>query len=309
MIAPSAAVSVPATSANLGPGFDSLGLALELRDQIEGRFIAGADVFVEVEGEGIGAVASDGSNLVARVVRTGLATFDPSGELAARGLALRCVNAVPHSRGLGSSAAAIVGGLALAAQLAGVVGPDGVTAEQLVALATRLEGHPDNAAAAVLGGATVAWTHESALGPVGQAVRIDVDARVRPVVAIPVSQASTAGARGALPATVPHADASFNVARAALLTYALSHDPSLLLEATDDRLHQQQRHSVYPESLDLVGALRQRGFAAAISGAGPTVVVLGVDDAGEIARGIGDLAGPSWRVLALRIASEGVRIS
>ena len=250
---------------------------------------------------------TDAGNLVARVVRTGLATFDPSGELAGRGLALRCINAVPHSRGLGSSAAAIVGGLALAAQLAGVVGPDGVSAEQLVALATRLEGHPDNAAAAVLGGATIAWTHESALGPVGQAVRIDVDPRIRPVVAIPVSQASTAGARGALPSAVPHADAAFNVARAALLSHALSHDPSLLLEATDDRLHQRQRRSVYPESLELVGSLRKRGIAAAISGAGPTVIVLGSDDAGEIARNIGDLAGPSWRVLALRVAGDGVR--
>lgn len=308
MTAPAAAVSVPATSANLGPGFDSLGLALELRDLIEGRFVAGSDVRVEVEGEGIGTVASDDSNLVARIVRTGLATFDPSGELAARGLELRCVNAVPHSRGLGSSAAAIVGGLALAAQLAGVAGPEGVSAQQLVALATRLEGHPDNAAAAVLGGATIAWTHESPLGPVGQAVRIDVDPRVRPVVAIPVAQASTVGARGALPSSVSHADASFNVARAALLTHALSHDPSLLLEATDDRLHQRQRHDVYPESLELVGALRQRGLAAAISGAGPTVLVLGADDAGEIARAIGDLAGPTWRVLALRVASEGVRV-
>ncbi len=161
MTATAAAVSVPATSANLGSGFDSLGLALELRDHVEGAFVSGKDVRVEVEGEGVGAVPTDAGNLVARVVRTGLATFDPSGELAGRGLALRCINAVPHSRGLGSSAAAIVGGLALAAQLAGVVGPDGVSAEQLVALATRLEGHPDNAAAAVLGGATIAWTHES----------------------------------------------------------------------------------------------------------------------------------------------------
>ena len=305
--ATAAAVSVPATSANLGSGFDSLGLALELRDHVEGAFVSGKDVRVEVEGEGVGAVPTDAGNLVARVVRTGLATFDPSGELAGRGLALRCINAVPHSRGLGSSAAAIVGGLALAAQLAGVVGPDGVSAEQLVALATRLEGHPDNAAAAVLGGATIAWTHESALGPVGQAVRIDVDPRIRPVVAIPVSQASTAGARGALPSVVPHADAAFNVARAALLSHALSHDPSLLLEATDDRLHQRQRRSVYPESLELVGSLRKRGIAAAISGAGPTVIVLGSDDAGEIARNIGDLAGPSWRVLALRVAGDGVR--
>jgi homoserine kinase len=302
---PAAAVSVPATSANLGPGFDSLGLALELRDVIEGRFVDGSEVTVEVEGEGVGAVPTDATNLVARIVRTGLATFDPSGELGARGLALRCVNTVPHSRGLGSSAAAIVGGLALAAQLAGATGPDGVSSDQLVALASRLEGHPDNAAAAVLGGATIAWTHSSPLGPVGQAVRIEVSPRVRPVIAVPVVQASTAGARVALPSSVPHADASFNVARAALLTHALTQDPTLLLEATDDRLHQQQRRSVYPASLDLVEALRRRGFAAAISGAGPTVVVLGIDDAGEIARAMVDLAGPTWRVLAPRIAGHG----
>lgn len=304
MTAAAAAVTVPATSANLGPGFDSLGLALQLRDRIEGRFSDGTQVRVEIEGEGSGSVPGDERNLVARVVRTGLAAFEPTGELAARGLELRCVNAVPHSRGLGSSAAAIVGALALAAQLAGVA--EQVSSDQLVALAARLEGHPDNAAAAVLGGATIAWTNESPLGPVGRAVRLALDPRVRPVVAVPAVVASTHSARDALPARVPHADATFNVARAALLVHALSSDPSLLLDATDDRLHQQQRAQVYPDSLALVAALRQRGIPAAISGAGPSVIAFAVEQTSDIAHALGDLTGPSWRVLAVAVAPDGV---
>ena len=297
-------VTVPATSANLGPGFDSLGLALELRDRITGEFTEGPDVVVDVTGEGAAEVPVDATNMVAQVVRSALAAFDPSGELARRGLRLTCANAIPHSRGLGSSAAAIVGGLALAARLAGVA--DEFSPDQAVALATRLEGHPDNAAAAVLGGATVAWTNDSPHGPVGRAVRLELDSRVRPVVAIPAVQASTSKARGALPANVSYADASFNVARAALLVHALTTDPSLLLDATDDRLHQQQRRSVYPASVELMGALRQRGIAAAISGAGPTVIAFSSAEGPGDPRTVAELAGPTWRVLALDVAPTGV---
>ena len=203
-------VEVPATSANLGPGFDSLGLALGMSDRIEARFVDGTDVTVEVVGEGAGRVATDATNLVAKVVRTGLSTFDDTGLLAGRGLLIRCINAVPQSRGLGSSAAAIVGGLAVAAQLAGVAGS--VTPADMVALATRLEGHPDNVAAGVLGGATISWMQAAAVGPVGRATRFPVDGRVVPVLVVPQAEASTHRARGALPASVPHADAAFNAA-------------------------------------------------------------------------------------------------
>lgn len=298
-------VEVPATSANLGPGFDSLGLALTLTDRIAARFTSGNEVRVEVTGEGAGQVPHDGTNLVARIVRTGLATFDESGELAGRGLALSCTNAIPHGRGLGSSASAIVGGLAVAAHLAGVA--DAVSPAELVALATRLEGHPDNVAPGILGGATIAWLQSADLGEVGRATRIDVHPSIVPVLAIPESEASTSRARGALPASVRHVDAVFNVARAALLVRALSADPALLLEATDDRLHQHQRRAVYPESMDLVSVLRERGIAAAISGAGPSVVAFAVGDGPGVAARMADLVGPGVRVLALEVAAHGVR--
>jgi len=298
-------IEVPATSANLGPGFDCLGLALDLTDRIEARFTDDGAVTVEVVGAGAGRVPADSTNLVARIVRTALATFDESGELAGRGLALRCINAVPHSRGLGSSAAAIVGGLAVAAHLAGVA--DSMSEAEMIALATRLEGHPDNVAAGVLGGATIAWMQTGEIGPVGRATRFAVHPDIAPVLVIPASEASTAKARGALPATVPHADAAFNSGRSALLVHALSSDPGLLLDATEDRLHQQQRRSVYPTSMQVVERLRALRIPAAISGAGPAVIALGIDGDGEgLAARIADLVGDSARVLALPVSERGV---
>ena len=299
-------VEVPATSANLGPGFDSLGLALGLTDQIEARFVDGTDVLVDVSGEGAGQVPCGEANLVARIVRTGLATIDESGELARRGLALTCANAIPHSRGLGSSAAAIVGGLVVATHLAEVA--DSVSPAQLVALATRLEGHPDNVAAAVLGGATIAWMQSGEHGEVGRATRFEVLPEIVPILVVPQSEASTSKARGALPELVAHADASFNVARSALLVRGLSADPALLWDATDDRLHQRQRRAVYPHSMHLVDELRARRIAAAISGAGPSVVAFVV---GEIARRVDEiagLAGPACQVLPLPVAATGARV-
>lgn len=306
-VAPGAAVRVPATSANLGPGFDCLGLALAPADEIAGHFTDGPGVTVTVMGEGAGEVPTDGTNLVARIVRTGLVAFDETGELARRGLALTCRNVIPHGRGLGSSAAAIVGGLALAAHLAGVAAS--VTPAELVALATRLEGHPDNVAPAILGGATIAWMHErgDGLAAVGRATRLSVHPGIVPVVAIPANQASTHRARGALPATVPHCDAVFNLARSALLVHALTADPSLLLEATADRLHQQQRRTVYPHSLALVEQLRSAGVPAAISGAGPSVIAFAVDGAGEeLAHRIADIAVVGTRVDPMPVAQVGV---
>jgi homoserine kinase len=300
------AVEVPATSANLGPGFDSLGLALDLTDRIEAQLTDGDGVVVEVVGEGSGRVPTDESNLVAHVVRTGLATFDASGELARRGLRLSCTNAIPHSRGLGSSAAAIVGALTVAAHLAGVAGT--ITPAEMIALASRLEGHPDNVSAAVLGGATIAWMASGAVGEVGRATRIPVHPDIRPVLAIPAEQTSTRRARGALPAAVAHADAAFNVARSALLVHALGHDPSLLLEATDDRLHQHHRRSVYPASMDLVGRLRQAGIAAAISGAGPAVLAFAVGDDEPLVESIESLAPAALTVRALAVAAQGVQL-
>lgn len=305
-VADEVVVEVPATSANLGPGFDSLGLALTLTDRISARFLDTDRVTVEVVGEGAGWVPADEANLVAHVVRTGLATFDESGELARRGLALTCTNAIPHGRGLGSSASAIVGGLAVAAHLAGAV--DMISPAEMVALATRLEGHPDNVAPGVLGGATIAWMQSGELGEVGRATRIEVHPAIVPVLAIPDEQSLTSRARGALPASVRHVDAVFNVARAALLVRALSAEPALLLEATDDRLHQPQRRTVYPESMVLVAALRECGIPAAISGAGPSVIAFAVGDGAGVAARMADLVGPGVRVVPLEVAGHGVRV-
>lgn len=300
-------VRVPATSANLGPGFDCLGLALELDDEIEARFVAGGDVVVEVQGHGAGHVPTDAGNLVARTVRTGLEAFDESGDLARRGLALRCRNVIPHGRGLGSSASAIVGGLAVAAQLAGVW--DLLSPAELVALATRLEGHPDNVAPGVLGGATIAWMQDAhGVGWVGRATRLEVHPEIVPVLAVPEVQASTHHARGALPQTVLHSDATFNVARSALLVHALTNDPGLLLEATDDRLHQVPRRAVYPEALGLVERLRALGVPAAISGAGPSVIAFSVDGQGAaLVATVAGLAVHGTQVLPIPVAPRGVR--
>ena len=300
-------VEVAATSANLGPGFDCLGLALGITDVIEASFTEDAGVTVQVVGEGAGRVPTDASNLVAHVMHTGLATFDESGILAARGLSLRCRNTIPQSRGLGSSAAAIVGGLTVAAHLAGVAGS--ITPAQMVPLGTRLEGHPDNVAPGVLAGATIAWMESGDAGSVGRATRFDVHPDVVPVVVIPPVEASTATARGALPAMVDHGDAAFNAGRSALLVHALSKDPSLLLAATEDRLHQEQRRTVYPASMELVDELRSHRVAAAISGAGPAVIALAVDgDGAGLAARVTAMVGADVQVLVPGIADVGVRV-
>jgi len=279
----SATVRVPATSANLGPGFDSLGLALGLVDEVTATVVDEPGVRVEVVGEGAGEVPCGPDHLVARVLMAGLsrASCPPP-----PGLLLRCVNAVPHGRGLGSSAAAVIAGALLARALAAPagdfaegldgegldVGEDvkGLDDDAVLDLATDVEGHPDNAAAALLGGATVAW--RGADGP--RAVRIAVHPDLVPLVLLPLGRLATHHARSVLPASVTHEDATANVARAALLVHALGREPGLLLEATHDRLHQRQRRQAMPATVDLVDRLRHEGVAAVVSGAGPAVLVL-----------------------------------
>lgn len=256
----SAAVSVPATSANLGPGFDALGLALDLRDHYEVE-VTGTDVVVHVSGQDAAALPRDRTHLVARAL---LATATELGA-PLEGFVLTCENNIPQGRGLGSSAAAIVGGVTLAATLADETDPG-----RLLDIATRLEGHPDNVAPALLGGFTIAWLDEG----VGSAVALPVHPDVVPVIFVPERTSPTSAARSALPATVPHRDAAFNVGRSALLVAALTSAPELLLAATADRLHQDQRSGTYPEASELVSALRAQGLAAVVSGAGPSVLVL-----------------------------------
>lgn len=313
----SVTVRVPATSANLGPAFDCMGLALSLYDEVEARFeprfdlgLGRDNVVVQAFGQGADSVPTDGTNLVARTIREGLSAFDESGKLAGRALRVTCRNELPHGRGLGSSAAAIVAGLLAAAHLAGV--EQEVTPAALLAMASHIEGHPDNVAAAVLGGATISWLAHgpSDVGPVGRATRFEVLPDIVPVLMIPETTAGTEKARAALPATVTHRDAAFNAARSALLVHALSSQPSLLLEATDDRLHQQQRHEVYPQSLELVASLRDRGVPAAISGAGPSVIAFATDGSGaDVVERVRGLVGPAPRVRAFSVSAVGAHVS
>jgi homoserine kinase len=261
-------VRTPATSANLGPGFDCLGLALDLWDEYQVTVTQQAGVRVASQGEGADALPTDASHLVARSLLAGLAAAG----FAAPGLDLHCRNVIPHRRGLGSSSAAIVGGLALARAL---VGEDLLDARRIVSLASSLEGHPDNVAAAVLGGATIAWVDDSGSG---HAVRQPVHPSLALTVLIPQSQTETEAARGLLPPAVPYADAVFNAGRSALLVHAIGTDPSLLFTATADRLHQEYRATAYPASLDAVHRLRAAGLPAVISGAGPTLLVFAAAD-------------------------------
>jgi homoserine kinase len=276
-------VRAPATSANLGPGFDALGLALALYDDVRAR-VTPDGIRVSVTGEGEGDLATDETHLVAA---SALAAFDRLG-VRPPGLEIACRNRIPQARGMGSSSAAIVAGILLARGLV----PDGemrMDAAAVIRLATEIEGHPDNVAACVLGGLTIAWT-----GPGGaEAVRMAPAARVQPVIFVPEERGLTAHARAALPETVPHRDAAANAGRSALLIYALTGDPSHLMAATEDRLHQAYRAPGAPATAALVDELRSAGIAAVVSGAGPSVLAL-VDT--EADAKIPDT--PGWRTLS-----------
>jgi homoserine kinase len=294
-------VRVPATSANLGPGFDSLGLALSLYDEVVVRVRSEPGATVTVEGVGAGEVATDDTNLVVRAVRRGLehAGVDQPG------LELHATNAIPHGRGLGSSAAAIVAGLMAArGLLEGVVDLDAST---LLTLATEMEGHPDNVAPALFGGLTIAWM--TAEGPAYK--RLLVHRGVAPVVFVPTSTLSTKLARSLQPEQVPHADAAFNVSRSALLVAALIQSPELLLAATEDRLHQAYRASAMPETDALIRLLRQHGLAAVVSGAGPSLLVLGSDPAQRLtaAELVQRHAESDWRPLMLAVDLGGATVA
>lgn len=261
---------VAASSANLGPGFDSLGLALSLYDEIIVETTE-SGLQLEVEGEGAGQVPLDATHLVVRAIEAGLQATG----FRAAGLIVRCRNEIPHSRGLGSSAAAVVGGLAVVNGLVAQVGSDPMTADQLIQLSSEFEGHPDNAAAAVLGGAVVSWTEVDDEGrPHYRAAPVRVHPDIRLFPAVPQQRSSTAETRAALPEQVSHVDARFNLSRAALLVVALSERPDLLMAATQDVLHQPQRAAAMPASAEYLQLLRRCGVAAVLSGAGPTVLGL-----------------------------------
>lgn len=281
-------VRVPATSANLGPGFDSLGLALTWFDEVTAEVTGDALTF-DITGEGADEVPRDESHLLYRAMD---AAFDLLGEKPA-GLHLTCRNTIPHGRGLGSSAAAIAAGVLLARALVDG-GADRVDDTTLFGLATDLEGHPDNVAPALHGGFTISWIE----GAAAETLRLDVDVPI--TVFVPPAPVSTEVARGLLPEKVPHGDAAFTAGRAALLVAALTSAPERLISATEDRLHQTYRAEAMPDSYKLVRQLRVEGVPAVISGAGPTVLAF--------AEGLGDWTPSGWDRRELRVSPEGAHV-
>jgi homoserine kinase len=287
---------VPATSANLGPGFDSLGLALALHDDVVVHVTDEPGLTVDVAGMGAASVPRNARHLVVKSMR---AAFKRLGG-APKGLEVVCANRIPHGRGLGSSAAAIVAGVVAARGLV-VGGNERMDDAGVLALAAELEGHPDNVAACLYGGLTIAWTEVGG----AQAVRVAVDQRITPVAFVPGSSSSTKAARKLLPETVSHADAAANAGRAALLVEALRSSPEALFAATEDRLHQQYRAPAMPRSAALLTELRTAGIPAVISGAGPTVLALTTTENRDAAT---EFARRGWSAIALDVATVGAEI-
>jgi homoserine kinase len=296
----SVAVKVPATTANLGPGFDTLGLALSLYDDIVVSVREVPGVAVTVHGVGAGEVPTDESNIVVRAISR---TFQAFG-VRMPGLDVLAHNAIPHGRGLGSSGAAIVSGvMAAKGLLEGIVEVD---SHRLLTIATGLEGHPDNVAPALFGGLTIAWTADGE----PQYKKLFVHRGVSPLICVPEGTMSTAVARTLRPVSVPHEDAIFNVSRSALLIAALIQSPELLLAATEDRLHQRYRASAMPETDALIATLRAEGFAAVVSGAGPSVLVLCSDPAERLAAAslVAQCRTSPWQTLLLAVDFKGATV-
>ncbi len=327
-------VCAPATSANLGPGFDALGLALGLHDEVEAR-ITGDGLAVAVTGEGESTAAAGEQHLVVRAMRSAFAAMDGQPP----GIALRCVNAVPHGRGLGSSAAAICSGI-LAARALASGGDARLPSEAVFRLAVAMEGHPDNVAACLAGGLTIAWTprptpvagpagtgqagtgqaggdqdgpRQAGTGGAAQArlLRVPVPPSLRAVVCVPPVPLATEEARRVLPPTVPHADAAANAGRSALLVAALTGAPEVLFDATEDFLHQPYRAAVMPATATLVRRLREAGIAAVVSGAGPSVLALTFAGSRPGVGAVDSIAGETgiaWRVIPLDIDRQGAHV-
>ena len=295
-------VQVPATSANLGPGFDSLGLALGLHDRYIAQVLDEQVIDIDISGEGTDAIPRNEKNLVIKSMYKG---FEFLGGKP-RGIALRALNVIPHTRGLGSSASAIVGGLSLARALV-LGGNERMSNENMLNLANEMEGHPDNVAAAIFGGATIAWQELQHGHNVALSVQVEVDSRISAVAFIPSTSVSTSKARKMLPDSITHADAVKNSTHTALLVHALQHRPDLLHTATEDFLHQSYRADAMPASFTLLMKLRNAGVAAFISGAGPTILVLhtgGSAEVDELTRAAGD----RFTATALGISRTGASL-
>jgi homoserine kinase len=295
-------VQVPASSANLGPGFDSFGLALGMHDRYVAQILDDAGLDIDVTGEGADEVPRTDKNLLVKAMYKG---FDFLGGKP-KGIAVRALNVIPHGRGLGSSASAIVGGLSLARALV-LTGADKMNDEKLLQLATEMEGHPDNVAAALYGNAVVAWQEDQHGKNVAQAISLSVDTRIRAIAFIPSTAMATAKARKMLPETIPHRDAAQNSANSALLVHALTLRPDLLFRATEDFLHQSYRSEAMPASFALLNKLRGAGVAAFISGAGPTVLALHTGSESDVAELI-RAAGGKFEAKSLEISRTGAEL-
>jgi homoserine kinase len=289
---------IPASAANLGPGFDALALALALHNEVE---IAEADgLAVTVEGEGAGRLATGAQNVVCRGVRM---AFDAAGRRFP-GASIRCLNRIPLSRGLGSSAAAWVGGLVGANALLG----EPIDRGALLSLAAKAEGHPDNVAAALFGGLTVS----AAAGDRITAVSLPVPDDLRWIVLVPDAESSTREARAVLPESVPRADAVFNVQRVSLLLAALGTRRAELLDlAMQDRLHQPYRQRLFPWFERVTAAAREAGaLGAVLSGAGPSILAAVRGAPEPVARAMEaalQTSGISGKAISLAVDADGAR--
>jgi homoserine kinase len=337
-------VRVPATSANLGPGFDALGLALTLYDEVD-AWIRPDGLSIEISGEGEDLADAGEEHLVVQAMR---AAFALTGTQPP-GIGLRCVNQIPHGRGLGSSAAAIVAGILAARALAATDGQAGdgqagdgqagdgqagdgtesrpargtLPEDAVFRLATDLEGHPDNVAACLGGGLTIAWTVSGR----PYMVRLEPLPSISPVICVAPAPVRTEAARRLLPDLVPHQDAAANAGRSALLVAALTQLPvtspgagwpdgaDALFDATQDWLHQDYRSTAMPETDALVRRLRAEGIAAVVSGAGPSVLALlfgresadyrhHLDSLGSIVKE----TGIAWHISSLDVERHGARV-
>ena len=298
-------VRVPATTANLGPGYDSLGLALALHDTLTVESLETDELLFELRGEGAETLPQDASHLVIRAME---AAFERLG-FRHGGLKVTADNVNPHGRGLGSSASAVVAAVSAANAMVPEAHRRG--RDWILQLTSEIEGHPDNVAPAIFGGLALSWQDSDQYSSTSATV---VDS-VIPVVAVPDFELSTEAARALLPASVGHHAAAMNAGRAALLIHALTHKPEFLLAGTEDYLHQSYRAEAMRPSAALIGALRAAGHAAVVSGAGPTVLVLanGEAEAAAAVAFIGEFNAANtpdiaWRVLKLAVDVEGAKV-
>ncbi|MBQ1444062.1 MAG: homoserine kinase [Renibacterium sp.] len=293
----SVTVHVPATSANLGPGFDSLGLALRLHDTLTVQTLASDELEFVLGGEGADSLPRDASHLTVRTIDAALAKlgFDRAG------LRIEADNVIPHGRGLGSSAAAIVAALlAATALLPEAERPD---SDWVFQFASELEGHPDNVAPALFGGLAVSWHDDAGY----RSAKLAVDPSIRPVIAVPETELSTETARAMLPSSISHQSAAANSGRTALLVHAMTAAPEYLFAGTEDYLHQEYRAQAMASSAQLLELWRGAGLAAVISGAGPTVLVL-AEGPDQVEKSRQLAADAAWRVQELEIDIEGAKM-